>query len=63
MPLQLAMLGQFAALVQFAFPHFLVQLVHVACLALAFLTGTLPLAIKDAPANNIATMHKLIFFI
>lgn len=54
--MQLAVLGHFALLVQFA----LVQLVQVACLV--FLTGACGFANTDAPANNIAATLKLIFF-
>lgn len=54
---QLALLGQFALCVQF----FLVQVLHVACLA--FLAGTCPTANNDVQANAIANTLNVIFFI
>ncbi len=56
---------QQSALVQVVLAHFCPfgQLVQVACLALAFLTGTLVFAITEVAANMIATMLNIIFFI
>jgi hypothetical protein len=56
---------QQAGLVQVVFAHCcpLGQLVQVACLAFAFLTGVLLLAITDVTAKAIAREPKIIFFI
>lgn len=56
---------QQSALVQVVFAHFcpLGQLVQVACLAFAFLTGALTFAITEVAANAIASMLNIIFFI
>jgi len=51
--------------VQVVFAHFcpLGQLVQVACLAFAFLTGAVPFAITDVAAKAIANMLNITFFI
>jgi hypothetical protein len=56
---------QQSALVQVVLAHCcpLGQLVQVACLAFAFLTGTATLAITEVAANAIASMLNIIFFI
>jgi len=59
MPGQAPVFGQLACLSHCCFVHLVV---HAACLAFAFLTGTVPLAITEAAAKAIASMLKTIFF-